>query len=140
MLQNPLLRAPIAVSLGAIAGALSRYYLGSWIQQAAGWDFPLGTFLVNLLGCWLMGLAATLALERWHLSPDVRLMLTTGFLGSLTTFSSFELETSQLLDGSGQWAVWGYWLGSPVLGVVCFLAGFALARRINRLTAGREGS
>lgn len=132
MLQNPLLRAPLAVSLGAIAGALSRYYLGSWIQQVAGWDFPLGTFLVNLLGCWLMGLAATLAFERWHLSPDVRLMLTTGFLGSLTTFSSFELETSRLLDSSEPWLVWSYWLGSPVLGVVCFLIGFALAQRINR--------
>ena len=70
-----------------------------------------------------MGLAATIAARRWPLPPELWLMLTTVFLGSYTTFSSYELETALMGDRFGLI----YWLGSPLLGMVGMLAGMALA-------------
>lgn len=118
MVQHPAVRAPIAISLGAIAGALSRYYIGGWLQ---GWSngFPVGTLVVNVTGCFVLGLLAVLSVGRTvMLPPDARLLLATGFLGSYTTFSSYELDTAHLLrDRSLPLAVL-YWAGSAVLGLL----------------------
>lgn len=107
------LQAPLAVSLGAIAGALVRYYLTLWFSQRFI-GFPLGTMVINLSGCFLMGVAAAIASPGW--SPELRLMVTTGFLGAYTTFSTYGLETVMLLQtGNGAML---YWLGSAALGVL----------------------
>src|SRR5690349_9996287 len=98
MLQDFTVRAPIAISLGAIAGALSRYYLTLWFAQRFSTAFPYGTLFINLTGCLVMGFFVTLSLERVAtIPPDVRLMVTTGFLGAYTTFSTYGLETFNLL-------------------------------------------
>ena len=98
MLQDPNFRAPLAISLGAIAGALSRYYLTLWFAQRFGTAFPYGTFFINLTGCLIMGFFITFSLERVAIiSPEVRLMVTTGFLGAYTTFSTYGLESNNLL-------------------------------------------
>jgi fluoride exporter len=130
MLQDPAVRAPIAVSLGAIAGALCRYYVTLWFTHRFGADFPYGTFVINLSGCFLMGLIATLALDLTLISADLRLLLTTGFLGAYTTFSTYGLDTLNLLRMQ-HWAITGgYWVSSAVLGVVCVQLGTLLARVI----------
>jgi len=129
MLQDPTLRYPIAISLGAIAGALSRYYLTLWFAQRFGTAFPYGTFFINLTGCFAMGFFVTFALERVAIiPPEVRLMVTTGFLGAYTTFSTYGLETFTLLRERSFPAASLYWAGSAILGFICVQLGVILAR------------
>ncbi len=137
MLQDPTLRYPIAISLGAIAGALSRYYLTLWFIQRFGTGFPYGTFFINLTGCFVMGFFITLTLERVaDLPPEVRLMVTTGFLGAYTTFSTYGLESLSLLRnaygssfGLRNFSAFGlYWAGSTILGIISVQLGVILAR------------
>lgn len=129
MLQDPAIRHPIAISLGAIAGALSRYYLTLWFAQRFGTSFPYGTFFINLTGCFGMGFFVTLTLERVANIPlDVRLMVTTGFLGAYTTFSTYGLETYTLLRDRSYVAAGIYWAGSAILGIISVQLGTLLAR------------
>lgn len=129
MLQKPEIRHLFAISLGAIAGALSRYYLTLWFAQRFGSNFPYGTFFINLTGCFVMGFFTTLALERvGMISQEVRLLVAVGFLGSYTTFSTYGLD-SVLLLGNRKFAAAGfYWLGSAILGIVSVQLGVMLAR------------
>ncbi|MBH8565277.1 fluoride efflux transporter CrcB, partial [Nostoc sp. CENA67] len=118
MFQDSNIRIPIAISLGAIAGALSRYYLTLWFAQRFGTSFPYGTFFINLSGCLAMGFFATFAVEKVAIiSPEIRLMVATGFLGAYTTFSTYGLDTIGLLR-SGAWlSATTYWAGSAILGI-----------------------
>jgi fluoride exporter len=125
MLLDPAIRSPIAISLGAIAGALSRYYISSWFIQQFG-NLPYGIFFINLSGCFGIGFFMTLAIEK-SLSPDLRLLVMTGFLGAYTTFSTYGLDSINLLN-SGKITLAGlYWGGSAVLGVLCVQLGIILA-------------
>ena len=132
MLQRAEIRVPIAISLGAIAGALSRYYLTLWLTNRLGFGFPYGTFFINISGCLAMGFFATLAMEKTALtSPEVKLIVATGFLGAYTTFSTFGLDTVGLLQ-RGHWlAATGYFLGSTILGIISVLLGMMIARIFN---------
>ncbi|MEM9118779.1 MAG: fluoride efflux transporter CrcB [Cyanobacteria bacterium P01_F01_bin.56] len=130
MFENAQLRATIAVSLGAIAGALCRHYLIQEVTQAFGATFPWGTLGVNLSGCFLMGLLTTLATYRWPVRPEVWLMLTTGFLGSYTTFSAYELDIASLIDRPGLIPDFAYWLSSPLLGLASLGVGIGAAKAI----------
>lgn len=129
MFDHPLIRNPIAVSLGAIAGSLSRYYIGLWLSQRLGSAFPYGTLFVNLTGSWAMGFFITLVLERsLSLPPEVRLLIAVGFLGSFTTFSSYELDTLALWRNQAGAIAFFYWAGSAVLGMVGLYLGVWMAR------------
>ncbi len=129
MLQDPTIRNPLAISLGAIAGALSRYYLTLWFVQRFGNTFPYGTFFINLTGCLAMGFFVTFAGERAVTIPsDVRLMVTTGFLGAYTTFSTYGLETFNLVRSHNFTIAGLYWGGSAVLGIISVQIGVFLAR------------
>lgn len=126
--MNPVIRTPIAIGLGAIAGALSRYYLGLWLTQLWGTEFPYGTFIINITGCFGMGLLAIVTLTPpFYLHPDLRLLLTTGFLGSYTTFSSYELDAAKLWQKRSFEADLLYWSGSAILGLVSLQLGIVLA-------------
>ncbi len=134
---EPDIRNPIAISLGAIAGALSRYYITLWFSKTFGTGFPYGTFFINLTGCCAMGFFATLVLEKFvNIPPEIRLMVTTGFLGAYTTFSTYGLDTVTLIrDSLGatlrertlQIATF-YWAGSAVMGIISVQLGITLAR------------
>jgi CrcB protein len=128
MWKNPKIRASLAISLGAIAGASCRYYLGQWLIQSIETSFPMGTLIVNLSGCLLMGLVTAFSAGRFLLSPDLILLLTTGFLGSYTTFSSYELDAANLLKVKNLQGYLIYWIGSPLLGFLCFGLGVKLAK------------
>lgn len=129
MLQDPAFRTPVAISLGAIAGALSRYYLTLWFTQVFGSTFPYGTFIINLTGCFGMGLFVTLALERLiNLPPEFRLLVTTGFLGAYTTFSTYGLESFLLFKNRNFLPASLYWLGSAFFGLIFVQLGILAAR------------
>ncbi|MEL6355094.1 MAG: fluoride efflux transporter CrcB [Cyanobacteria bacterium J06627_28] len=129
VLQKPSIRNPIAVSLGAIAGSLSRYYISIWIAQKLGTSFPYGTVLINLTGSFAMGLLTTLVLDQVLLmSPELRLLCAVGFLGSYTTFSTFELDTITLIQGARFNIATVYWLGSAVAGSLSLYLGIVVAR------------
>ncbi len=131
MLSDPGLRAPLAVALGAIPGALCRYYFTLAANRWLGSGFPAGTMLVNLSGCVLIGLCFTLLAGRGGLAADLRLLLITGFMGAYTTFSSYALDTLTLIEVGRRWAALFYWLGSSSLGLVGVLIGSDLARRLS---------
>jgi len=79
-----------------------------------------------------MGLFSSLMFERWGLSGEIRLCLTTGFLGSYTTFSTYELEAVNIFMDK-TWLDGGlYWLGTPVLGIIGFSLGAILAKRLEK--------
>lgn len=129
MLQDPNLRHPIAISLGAVAGALSRYYITLWFANRFGTAFPYGTFFINITGCLAMGFFVTLAFERVaNIGPEVRLMVATGFLGAYTTFSTYGLETNVLWRDRSYSIAAFYWAGSAILGVIAVQLGVILAR------------
>jgi CrcB protein len=83
----------LLVMAGGSLGAASRYGVSLLAAKLWGTHFPWGTLVVNLTGCFLIGLIFALADRVRLLTPDVRLLLITGYLGALTTFSSFSLET-----------------------------------------------
>ncbi|MEG4074453.1 fluoride efflux transporter CrcB [Microcoleus sp. Pol14C2] len=129
MLQDPNLRNPIAISLGAVAGALSRYYITLWFANRFGTAFPYGTFFINITGCLAMGFFITLAFERVVTIPsEVRLIVATGFLGAYTTFSTYGLETNVLWRDRAYSIAAFYWAGSAILGVIAVQLGVILAR------------
>lgn len=83
----------LVVMAGGSLGAASRYGIGLLTARLWGTGFPYGTLVVNLVGCFIIGLLFALADRSRLLTPDVRLLLITGYLGALTTFSSFSVET-----------------------------------------------
>ena len=118
------------VFLGGGIGASMRWLLSASAVRFLGTAFPAGTFAVNLIGCFLMGLVVEYWSCRLGLSENLRLFLTTGLLGGFTTFSSFELE-AVLLGERGALALSVFYaLGSLVLGLGAVVGGIALARAI----------
>lgn len=124
------LRSPLAIILGAMPGALCRYYGTVFLSGIFGNDLPYATFLINFSGCVGMGLVVTLATQPTLMSPDVRLMLAVGFLGSYTTFSTYALEVTVLwrTGQMGEGILYG--LGSLVLGMIGVLLGSLIAHRL----------
>lgn len=110
----------LTVAAGGAAGALARHYLSAWVMSQSGGLFPLGTMLVNVLGCLLIGLLWPLG-DR--LVPELKVLLTSGFLGAFTTFSTFSLETWSLLAGREFVTGLGYLAASLVLGILGVVAG-----------------
>jgi len=94
----------LAVGFGAALGAWLRWGLGLWLNPALP-ELPFGTLAANLLGGYMIGLALAYFIQHPGLSPEWRLLVITGFLGGLTTFSTFSAETATLLM-RGQYA-WG---------------------------------
>ena len=82
------------IALFCAGGGLSRYYLSGWVSALLGRSFPYGTLVVNIIGAYFIGLIMELALRSTALSDTLRLGLTVGLLGGLTTFSTFSYETS----------------------------------------------
>jgi len=119
----------LLVGLAGGLGTIARYLVGLWAAKTLGTGFPYGTLIVNVVGCFLLSFVVQLALSTALVSPTLRLILTTGFMGGFTTYSSFNYETTSLLRGSnGLLAVAN--LGVTL--VACFVAGLlglALAKR-----------
>ena len=98
------MKTAAAIALFCAGGGLTRYYLSGWVYSLLGRAFPYGTFAVNIMGAYLIGLIMELGLRSTLIPDTLRLGLTVGFLGGLTTFSTFSYETLSLLE-DGQFFV-----------------------------------
>lgn len=88
----------LIIGIGGFAGAISRYLLGNFFQDVLGFKFPAGIFLVNILGCFFMGIVYGLVTHIDSLPKETSQLLATGFLGSFTTFSTFSLDNYVLIS------------------------------------------
>jgi CrcB protein len=120
----------VVIGLGAALGANARYFVGQWAGGRFGPGFPYGTFLVNVTGSLILGFVVTLALGRFTISPETRLFLAVGFLGSYTTFSSYAVESLTLIQNGSLWAGLLNIAGNNLVGLVCALLGVYFARLI----------
>lgn len=129
--NDPLMiRNVLVIGMGGFLGAVSRYGVAVWIGQRWGRSFPLGTFVINVSGSFLIGLLMTLMAERFTENPQWRLLLIVGFLGAYTTFSTFEYETGALLK-DGEWFFAGLnVMGSVVAGFIALKIGEVIAKSI----------
>lgn len=96
----------LIIGLGGFLGAIARYLASGWAQRLTPGAYPVGTLLVNALGCLLIGAAMGALEDRGGLPPMIRLGAVTGFLGAFTTFSTFGYETIELVR-DGQWPAAG---------------------------------
>ena len=94
----PEMKTAATIAFFCAGGGLSRYYLSGWVYSLLGRSFPYGTFVVNIIGAYLIGLIMELGLRSTLIPDTLRLGLTVGFLGGLTTFSTFSFETFSLLE------------------------------------------
>src|SRR5262245_26556006 len=119
----------LLVGLGGSLGAMARYWLSGLVQDGMrGPAFPYGTLVVNVLGCFAIGVLAYLGEARGLLTPEARLLLLTGFLGGFTTFSTFGSETLGLARGGAAVTALGYVTAHLLLGLGAVWAGGALAQ------------
>lgn len=125
MSKNYNIRKPIIISLGAIAGVSCRYYFGVFFSQNFISTFPIDIFFINISGCFLMGLLSTILAKKYNGYPELFLLLITGFLGTYTTFSTYELNTVENIQNLSRDIF--YWLGSPIFGLISLELGIKIA-------------
>ncbi len=119
----------ILIAVFGAVGTLARYGIQALLQVRSVGTFPYGTLLVNLSGCFLLGLIGQLTLNRLVISPDWRTAIAVGFFGGYTTFSSFGWETAKMLE-DGKWLpATTYVAASVVVGLLLSIAGIRLANR-----------
>ncbi|HUO77885.1 MAG TPA: fluoride efflux transporter CrcB [Thermodesulfovibrionales bacterium] len=120
----------LVVFAGGGIGSVARFVLATWIGQRWGRSFPLGTFVINVTGSFLIGLLMTLMAERFMENPEWRLLLVVGGLGGYTTFSTFQYETGRLVaDGELVYAAMNIVL-STLVGFMALKLGDVIARSI----------
>ncbi len=100
----PEMKTAATIAIFCAGGGLTRYYLSGWVYNLLGRSFPYGTFVVNIIGAFFIGLIMELGLRSTMIPDTLRLGLTVGFLGGLTTFSTFSFETFSLLE-DGQFLI-----------------------------------
>ncbi len=118
----------VFIAAGGAAGAVSRYLIQGWVEELAGGRFPWGTFVVNISGSFFLGVVFALAMDRAIVSPEIRVPLMIGFIGSYTTFSTLMLESWRLVEEGDYLFMFGNLLGSVVIGMFAVIAGLALGR------------
>ncbi len=120
----------IVVALGGAFGAIARYWLGGWISSKLPMQFPLGTFVINVTGSFMIGFFLSLISQRIILHPNWRLLIAVGFVGAYTTFSTFEYETLKLIE-EGNILSAALNLGlSVILGFIAVWLGVVAARKL----------
>ena len=119
----------LVVMLGAALGGLARYVIGGAVMQRFTGRFPLGTLVVNVTGCFLIGILMPLLTERGEPRPNLRLFLVVGVLGGYTTFSSFAWESFQAVDEGSRWMGFAYVALSVLLGYLAVWCGSLWVRR-----------
>ncbi|PYR92703.1 MAG: fluoride efflux transporter CrcB [Acidobacteria bacterium] len=118
----------LLIALGGSIGAVARYGLAGLVQRFTTPYFPFGTFVVNMVGCFVFGILAGVAEHRFALGPQARAFLLIGVLGGFTTFSSFSFETFQLLRDAEIMRASVNAVGQLVVGLFAMWIGFVVAR------------
>jgi CrcB protein len=120
----------VLIALCGAAGAVARYAVSGWMHKLLGAAFPYGTLTVNVVGCFLLGLLMHVSLVSDVISPTARTAMAIGFLGALTTFSTFGYETFGYLE-DGQWhTALGNIAANMLLGLLAVWGGLAAARAV----------
>jgi fluoride exporter len=120
----------LVVGLGGFIGAIARYGVTRWMARFSAGGFPVGTMLVNVLGCLLIGVVFAVVETRPHIPASLRLFIMIGILGSFTTFSTFGHETLELLKAGASGSALAYLSGSVAVGLVAVIAGRALGNLV----------
>jgi CrcB protein len=116
-----------AIGTGSFIGGILRYLLSQFVQSKFLSAFPFGTLIVNIIGCFLIGMVFGLT-DRGALTPEWRLFLATGLIGGFTTFSAFSLETVGLLrDGQLLYAT-AYIVGTVIIGLLATFIGISIIK------------
>jgi fluoride exporter len=120
----------LLVALGGAIGSVARFTLSGWVlHHASNWRFPVGTFAVNVIGCFIAGLLAGMAVKQDVFTPETRVFLFTGLLGGFTTFSAFGLETLLLLKRGEAGVAIANAVVSVAAGLLVAWLGYGLAAR-----------
>lgn len=117
----------LAVGIGSCIGGILRYLLSQAVQSKFLSTFPFGTLSVNIVGCFLIGLAFGVS-EKSYFPVEWRLFLVTGLLGGFTTFSSFSNETIALIRDGQNWPALTYVAASVIVGLVATFAGISVIK------------
>jgi CrcB protein len=120
----------VGVALGGALGASARYGLDRVIEARSDSVFPWATFVINLSGCFLIGLVSATLIDRHHLPAWVRIGLVMGVIGGYTTFSTYAQEALDLVDARDVAEAVAYIGGSVLLGIVAVYLGRSLGRTI----------
>jgi CrcB protein len=121
----------LVIGVGGAFGAVSRYVTSGWVQTLTGSFFPWGTMAVNVAGSLALGFLMVW-LQSTTSSAELRDLITVGFLGSFTTFSTFSYETAAMLRDGEWWRAGGYTAGSVALGLVAVVLGAYLAATLSQ--------
>lgn len=117
----------LALIIGGSAGTLARYFIGYFCNTYFGTTFPLGTFLVNIIGSFFIGIFFALS-EPFDMSYTMRLLIFTGFFGGFTTFSAFSLDTLHLVQAQNYKMAFLYVFGTNIAGLALVFAGYYLIK------------
>lgn len=122
----------IVIGVGGFIGAIARYGISGWVSKwSSDSPFPYGTLAVNLIGCFIIGIVMTLVEDGRIFTPQIRLFITVGVLGSLTTFSTFGYETIELLR-AGSMKLLLFNIGANlILGLLAVMLGRIAVRTIS---------
>ena len=118
----------LAIAFGGALGTVSRYWITVSIERFNGTGFPLGTFMVNLLGSFLIGLLYILFAEKLSVADQWRPVIITGFLGAMTTFSTFSLDALLLFQQGHYNTALFYVLSSVMICIFAAYVGMQIAR------------
>lgn len=118
------------IGVGSALGGIARFLLSAALQQRASTSFPLGTLAVNITGSLLLGFLLRYSLSTPAVSAELRAMLTTGFCGGYTTFSTFSYETAVLLEDGDYRRASVYMAASVLASLAGMFLGFAGAREL----------
>jgi len=120
----------LLIAVGGALGSVARYWVGSSISGRMGIRFPYGTLLVNLTACIVIGFSLTYLDNRLDVSPAWRYLIVVGFIGSYSTFSTYEWETLSSLRAGAFFLAALYAFGSLILGLTAVWCGSRIAKII----------
>ena len=123
-----MLKSILLVGVGSFFGGVLRYVVSVLMKGVSYHGFPWGTLAVNLIGCFLMGLLFALFAKCGNISNSLVLLLTVGFCGGFTTFSTFANESLQMLQSGNITGLVGYVASSLILGIVLVALGYFIVK------------
>lgn len=120
----------IWLSLAGACGTVSRFTICEAVSKVKGGPFPLGTFIVNVLGSFLFGLIYSVAGRKLNISSETRIIILAGFMGAFTTFSTLAFETAKMLKSSQWMLAFGNISAHTLLGIAALILGVIIGRSI----------